>query len=100
MASNSEISLNMDIFPSKNEQISACEKLRDTVTGISVLHQIVQDDARFHTHSPMNSFMHLYRMNTEAMMRKKEDLVNELRTLPFPALETIAKSIRSPYCCS
>ncbi|GFY55768.1 hypothetical protein TNIN_277941 [Trichonephila inaurata madagascariensis] len=33
--SDSEKSLNMDISPSKEEEISACEKLRDTATVAS-----------------------------------------------------------------
>ncbi|GFS30197.1 hypothetical protein TNIN_390521 [Trichonephila inaurata madagascariensis] len=55
----------MDISPSENKQISACEKLRDTVTSISVLHQTLQVNARFRSFSPRNSSIDLYRMNTE-----------------------------------
>ncbi|GFW37718.1 hypothetical protein TNCV_4629231 [Trichonephila clavipes] len=82
VTSDSEKSLNRDISPSKNEQISAWEKLRDTVTGISVLHQSLQDNERFRTPGTRNSFMDLYHMNTEVMTRKKDGMASELRTLP------------------
>ncbi|GFY70356.1 hypothetical protein TNIN_96381 [Trichonephila inaurata madagascariensis] len=64
----------MDFTPTKNSQLTACEKLRDTTKCISVIHQTIQEDGRFRTSSPRNSFMDLYRMYAEAMLRKKKDL--------------------------
>ncbi|GFY63257.1 hypothetical protein TNIN_245281 [Trichonephila inaurata madagascariensis] len=70
MISDSESSINRDFSPTKN----TCEKLRDTVKGISAIHHNLQDEGRFRTSSPRNSFLDLYRMNVEAMLKKKEDL--------------------------
>ncbi|GFQ84840.1 hypothetical protein TNCT_58131 [Trichonephila clavata] len=72
----------MDISPTKNSQLEACEKPRETITGISAIHQTLQQEGSIRTPSPRNSFIELYRKNTEAIMRRKEDLASELRTLP------------------
>ncbi|GFY52737.1 hypothetical protein TNIN_223861 [Trichonephila inaurata madagascariensis] len=52
MISDSESSINRDFSPTKN----TCEKLRDTVKGISAIHHNLQDEGRFRTSSPRNSF--------------------------------------------
>ncbi|GFX18819.1 hypothetical protein TNCV_4143401 [Trichonephila clavipes] len=81
----------MDFSPTRQKQVAACEKLRDTVTGISALHRFMYDDVR--SPSPMNSFTELYR-TTQAMARKKE-MASELKTPP-DVLEMIATNIKSP----
>ncbi|GFY24594.1 hypothetical protein TNCV_1016401 [Trichonephila clavipes] len=66
--------------PTNFEQLAACKKLRDTVTGISALHMSIQGmDGR--SPSPRNSFKDLY-LSTQAMIRRKEEMVSELKTLP------------------
>ncbi|GFW09069.1 hypothetical protein TNCV_3081611 [Trichonephila clavipes] len=70
----------MDFSPTRQMQVKACEKLRDTVHGISALHSSMFDDAR--SPSPKNSCMELYQMSTRAMARKKDEMVSELKTLP------------------
>ncbi|GFV78701.1 hypothetical protein TNCV_961581 [Trichonephila clavipes] len=62
------------------EQVAACEKLRDTVTGISALHLSIQG-MDGHSPSLRNSFKDLY-LSTQAMIRRKEEMVSELKTLP------------------
>ncbi|GFT26444.1 hypothetical protein TNCV_3603141 [Trichonephila clavipes] len=54
-------------------QLAACEKLRASVTGISAIHQTVQEEGRFRTLSPRNSFLDLYQVNAEAILRKKKE---------------------------
>ncbi|GFY02382.1 hypothetical protein TNCV_3502631 [Trichonephila clavipes] len=73
---------NMELSPTKSDQVPpACEKLRDTVTGISALHSSIYGmDGR--SPSPGNSFMDIYLSNNQAMIRRKEELVSELQTLP------------------
>ncbi|GFX61755.1 hypothetical protein TNCV_1382531 [Trichonephila clavipes] len=64
---------NMELSPTKSEQVSACEKLRDTVTGISALHLSIHGmDGR--SPSPGNVCMDLYHSSTQAMIRRKEEL--------------------------
>ncbi|GFT45973.1 hypothetical protein TNCV_3535481 [Trichonephila clavipes] len=71
----------MDISPSRLAQVDTCEKLRDTATGISALHKSLHEmDER--SPSPRNSFTELYRTSTQAMIRRKEEMVSELKTLP------------------
>ncbi|GFU26929.1 hypothetical protein TNCV_2536611 [Trichonephila clavipes] len=65
----SDISDIMDFSPTRQIQVAACEKLRDTVHGISALHSSMFEGVR--TPSPKNSFMELYQMSTHAMARKK-----------------------------
>ncbi|GFW07227.1 uncharacterized protein TNCV_3694201 [Trichonephila clavipes] len=70
----SDSSDHMEFSPTKLEQVSACEKLRDTVTGISTLHKSINGmDGR--SPSPRNSFKDLYLSSTHAMIRKKEEMV-------------------------
>ncbi|GFV76308.1 uncharacterized protein TNCV_4524711 [Trichonephila clavipes] len=65
---------NMELSPTKSDQVSACEKLRDTITGISALHSSIYGmDGR--SPSPRNSFMDIYLSNNQAMIRRKEELV-------------------------
>ncbi|GFX89794.1 hypothetical protein TNCV_2245941 [Trichonephila clavipes] len=65
---------NMELSPTKSDQVSACEKLRNTVTGISALHSSIYGmDGR--APSPGNSFMDIYLSNNQAMIRRKEELV-------------------------
>ncbi|GFV51259.1 hypothetical protein TNCV_3726621 [Trichonephila clavipes] len=71
----SDFSDSMDLSPTRQTQVAACAKLRDTVTGISALHRSMHDDAR--SPSPMNSFTELYRMSTQAMAKKKEEMMSE-----------------------
>ncbi|GFX36632.1 hypothetical protein TNCV_3537561 [Trichonephila clavipes] len=68
----SDISDFMDFSPTRQSQVAACEKLRDTVHSISALHSSMLEGAR--TPSPKNSFMELYQMSTYAMARKKDEL--------------------------
>ncbi|GFT59714.1 hypothetical protein TNCV_4693131 [Trichonephila clavipes] len=77
----SDSSDNMEFSPIKFDQVSACEKLRDTVTGISTLHKSIYGmDER--SPSPRNTFKDLYLSSTQAMIRRKEEMVSELKTLP------------------
>ncbi|GFX40327.1 hypothetical protein TNCV_4319601 [Trichonephila clavipes] len=70
----SDISDFMDFSPTRQTQVAACEKLRDTVHGISALHSSMLEGVR------KNSFLELYQMTTHAMARKKDELVSELKT--------------------
>ncbi|GFV97057.1 hypothetical protein TNCV_3526431 [Trichonephila clavipes] len=77
----SDTSERMDISPSRLAQVAACEKLRDTVTGISALHKSLHEvDVR--SPSPRNSYTELYLTSTQAMIRRKEGMVIQLKTLP------------------
>ncbi|GFT34191.1 integrase catalytic domain-containing protein [Trichonephila clavipes] len=68
----SDSSDDMEFSPTNIEQAAACEKLRDTVTGISALHLSIQGmDGR--SPSPRNSFKDLY-LSTQAMIRRKEEM--------------------------
>ncbi|GFX98861.1 putative RNA-directed DNA polymerase from transposon X-element [Trichonephila clavipes] len=75
----SDFSENMEVSPTRQAQVATCEKLRDTVTGISALHMSLHDGR---SPSPQNSFTELYRMSTQAMIKKKEEMVSELKTPP------------------
>ncbi|GFY07889.1 hypothetical protein TNCV_2579211 [Trichonephila clavipes] len=44
---------NMEVSPTRQAQVAACEKLRDTVTGVSALHMSLHDGR---SPSPKNSF--------------------------------------------
>ncbi|GFY17241.1 hypothetical protein TNCV_1090162 [Trichonephila clavipes] len=83
----------MDFSPTQQIQVAAYENLRDTVHGISALHSSMFEDVR--SPSPKNSYMELYQMSTQAMARKKDEMVRELKTLPH-VLEMIATNIKSP----
>ncbi|GFX75943.1 hypothetical protein TNCV_2239141 [Trichonephila clavipes] len=77
----SDSSDHMEFSPTKFEQVSACEKLGDTVTGILALHKSIHGmDGR--SPNPRNSFKDLYLSSTQAMIRRKEEMVSELKTLP------------------
>ncbi|GFU27792.1 hypothetical protein TNCV_552411 [Trichonephila clavipes] len=69
----SESSDYMELSPTKFDQVSVCEKLRDTVTGISALHLSIHGtDGR--SPSPGNSFMDMYISGKQAMIRRKEEM--------------------------
>ncbi|GFY16051.1 hypothetical protein TNCV_341001 [Trichonephila clavipes] len=69
----SESSDYMELSPSKFDQVSACAKLRDTVTGISALHLSIHGmDGR--SPSPGNSFMDMYISGKQAMIRRKAEM--------------------------
>ncbi|GFV05746.1 hypothetical protein TNCV_3280411 [Trichonephila clavipes] len=57
-----------------------CEKLKNTVHGISTLHSSIFNNAR--SPSPKNSYMEFYQMSTQAMARKKTKWQVSLKTLP------------------
>ncbi|GFU19749.1 nucleic-acid-binding protein from transposon X-element [Trichonephila clavipes] len=82
---------NMDLSPTKSDQVSSCEKLRDTVTGISALHSSIYGmDGR--SPSPRNSFMDIYFSNNQAMIRRKEELKRKFVSLPPPDIENKIKT--------
>ncbi|GFS64079.1 hypothetical protein TNCV_3944641 [Trichonephila clavipes] len=76
----SDISDFMDFSPTRQSQVAACEKLRDTVHSISALHSSMFEGER--TPNPKNSFLELYQMSTYDLAKKKDELVSELKTLP------------------
>ncbi|GFY62598.1 hypothetical protein TNIN_136211 [Trichonephila inaurata madagascariensis] len=78
----SDYSENLDFSPTRKAKIAACEKLRDTVTGISALHKSILDESLASSPSHRNSFSEIYRMSTQAIAMKKEEMVSELKTLP------------------
>ncbi|GFT51152.1 hypothetical protein TNCV_4817501 [Trichonephila clavipes] len=81
----------MELSPTKSDQVSACEKLRDTVTGISALHSSIYGmDGR--SPSPRNSFMDIYLSNNQAMIRRKEELKRKFVSLPPPDIENKIKT--------
>ncbi|GFY75157.1 hypothetical protein TNIN_74121 [Trichonephila inaurata madagascariensis] len=73
---------NLDFSPTRQAKIAACEKLRDTVTGISALHKSLLDESLASSPTHRNSFSEIYRMSTQAMAMKKEEMVSDLKTLP------------------
>ncbi|GFX36742.1 hypothetical protein TNCV_4826921 [Trichonephila clavipes] len=69
----------MEFSPSKFEQVSACEKLRETVTGISTLHKSIYGmDGR--SPSPRNSYRLV--LIEQRTGHDQEEMVSELKTLP------------------
>ncbi|GFY46075.1 SCAN box domain-containing protein [Trichonephila inaurata madagascariensis] len=70
----SDYSENLDFSPTRKAKISACEKLRDAVTGISALHKSILDESLASSPSHRNSFSEIYRMSTQAMAMKKEEM--------------------------
>ncbi|GFW35162.1 hypothetical protein TNCV_5067271 [Trichonephila clavipes] len=68
----SDISDFMDFSPTRQSEVAACEKLRDTVHSISALHSSMLEGAR--PPSPKNSFLELYQMSTYAIAKKKDEL--------------------------
>ncbi|GFU08804.1 hypothetical protein TNCV_991491 [Trichonephila clavipes] len=77
MSNSSEI---MEVSPTRQAQVAACEKLRDTKTGISALHLSLHDG---HSPGPQNSFTELYRMSTQAVIKRKEEMVSKESTEEF-----------------
>ncbi|GFS41915.1 hypothetical protein TNIN_20321 [Trichonephila inaurata madagascariensis] len=71
----SDYSGNLDFSPTRQAKIAACEKLRDTVTGISALHKSLLDESLANSPTHRNSFSEIYRMSTQAMAMKKEEMV-------------------------
>ncbi|GFU35492.1 uncharacterized protein TNCV_564031 [Trichonephila clavipes] len=65
----SDISDIMDFSLTRQSEVAAYEKLRDTVHSISALHSSKLEGAR--TPTPKNSFFELYQMSTYAMAKKK-----------------------------
>ncbi|GFY55069.1 hypothetical protein TNIN_146601 [Trichonephila inaurata madagascariensis] len=55
---------------SRTSEIAACEKLRDTVTGISAFKSLL-DESLASSPTHRNSFSEIYRMSTQAMAMKK-----------------------------
>ncbi|GFY42457.1 hypothetical protein TNIN_178291 [Trichonephila inaurata madagascariensis] len=81
----SDYSGNLDFSPTRQAKIAACEKLRDTVTGISALHKSLLDESLASSPTHRNSFSEIYRMSTHAMAMKKEkmSLQEELNVGPL-----------------
>ncbi|GFT21943.1 hypothetical protein TNCV_2383301 [Trichonephila clavipes] len=80
----------MELSTTKSDQVSACEKLRDTVTGISALHSSIYGmDGR--SPSPGNSFMDIYLSNNQAKIRRKEELKRKFVSPP-PDIENKIKT--------
>ncbi|GFY57737.1 protein fantom [Trichonephila inaurata madagascariensis] len=73
----SDYSENLDFSPTRQAKIAACEKLRDTVTGISALHKSLLDESLASSPSHRNSFSEIYRMSTQAMAMKKEEMTSK-----------------------
>ncbi|GFU90923.1 hypothetical protein TNCV_4922561 [Trichonephila clavipes] len=69
----SDFSDSMDFSPSRQLQLSAFEKLRDTVTGIPALHQSLDEKESLPSPSPRNSYTELYLMkaSSQVMTKKK-----------------------------
>ncbi|GFX97808.1 nucleic-acid-binding protein from transposon X-element [Trichonephila clavipes] len=72
----SDFSENMEVSPTRQAQVATCEKLRDTVTGILALHMSLHDGR---SHSPQSSFAELYRMSTQTMIKRKEEMAKNPR---------------------
>ncbi|GFY53071.1 hypothetical protein TNIN_88081, partial [Trichonephila inaurata madagascariensis] len=53
----SDYSENLDFSPTRQAKIAACEKLRDTVTGISALHKSLLDESLAVHLTHRNSFL-------------------------------------------
>ncbi|GFS82043.1 hypothetical protein TNCV_1791071 [Trichonephila clavipes] len=74
----SDFSDKMEFSPTRQIQVATCEKLRDTVTGISALHMSLHEGR---PPSPKNPFLEVYLKSTQDMIKRKEELVSELKTL-------------------
>ncbi|GFW84353.1 hypothetical protein TNCV_1132221 [Trichonephila clavipes] len=72
----------MEFSPTRQSQVAACEKLRDTVTGISALYKSLHE-MNERSLSPMNSFTELYRTSTQAMIKRKEEMTKHVPKSPF-----------------
>ncbi|GFV07865.1 hypothetical protein TNCV_306131 [Trichonephila clavipes] len=62
----------MDFSPTRQIQVAACDKLRDTVHGISALHSSMFEGVR--SPSPKNSYTELYQMSIQTMAKKKDEM--------------------------
>ncbi|GFY61329.1 hypothetical protein TNIN_48131 [Trichonephila inaurata madagascariensis] len=76
----SDYSENLDFSPTRQAKIAACEKLRDSHWYLSP--SPLLDESLASSPSHRNSFSEIYRMSTQAMAMKKEEMVSELKTLP------------------
>ncbi|GFY27678.1 hypothetical protein TNCV_241461 [Trichonephila clavipes] len=76
-----DFSENMEVSPMRQAQVATCEKLRDTVTGISALHMSLHDGR---SSSPQNSFKELYLTSTQAMIKRKEEMPKKGTALTDP----------------
>ncbi|GFV35606.1 hypothetical protein TNCV_3473771 [Trichonephila clavipes] len=65
----SDISDFMDLSPTRQSKVAACEKLRDTVHSISAMHSSISEGAR--TPTKKNSFLELYQMTSFDLAKKK-----------------------------
>ncbi|GFT92625.1 hypothetical protein TNCV_1481111 [Trichonephila clavipes] len=70
----SDISERTEFSPTRQAQVAACEKLRDTVTGISALHKSLHE-MNGRSPSPRNFFTEVYRTSTQDMIRRKEGML-------------------------
>ncbi|GFS84296.1 hypothetical protein TNCV_4605221 [Trichonephila clavipes] len=95
----SDSSDNMEFSLTKFDQVSACEKLRDTVSGILALHLSIHGmDGR--SASPRNSFKDLY-LSTQAMIRRKKGNEEEIilePSLPENKIKTVSKPNKKKLC--
>ncbi|GFU66059.1 hypothetical protein TNCV_1116711 [Trichonephila clavipes] len=82
----SDTSERIEFSPTRLAQVDACEKLRDTVTGISALHKSLHEmDGR--SPSSRNSYKELYISSTQTLIRRKEEMVTDVAcTLIGPSL--------------
>ncbi|GFU96826.1 uncharacterized protein TNCV_5093001 [Trichonephila clavipes] len=78
----SDTSEQMEFSSTKLAQVAACEKLRDTVTGTSALQKSLHE-MNGRSPSPRNSYKDLYLSSTQTMIRRKQEFVSELKTLPL-----------------
>ncbi|GFU04388.1 hypothetical protein TNCV_1904281, partial [Trichonephila clavipes] len=75
--------------------VSACAKLRDTVTGISALHLSIHGmDGR--SPSPGNSFMDMYISGKQAMIRRKAEMLKSLSISKYNRVPTAASPTSQP----
>ncbi|GFS50947.1 hypothetical protein TNIN_9801 [Trichonephila inaurata madagascariensis] len=95
----SDYSGNLDFSPTRQAKIAACEKLRDTVTGISALHKSLLDESLASSPTHRNSFSEIYRMSTQAMAMKKEEMdsliLNDTLSLIKSIDENVLRHIRN-----
>ncbi|GFU02947.1 uncharacterized protein TNCV_2209201 [Trichonephila clavipes] len=83
----------MEVSPTRQAQVATCEKFRDTVTGISALHMSLHEVC---LPSPKNFFKEFYLTSTQAMIKRKEEMVSELKTLPPPCTRSDCNEHKIP----
>ncbi|GFU39134.1 hypothetical protein TNCV_4958671 [Trichonephila clavipes] len=83
----------MEVSPTRQAQVAACEKLRDTVTGISALHMSLHDGRSF---SLQNSFKELYLTSTQSMIKRKEEMVKQDVEHPLPTTNQVTTEVVTP----